>query len=443
MLKLPRFPLRQLLFGVTVVLIALLDPFGLASSTDDASASWLNRLLADQYADKGQREVVVVLIDDAYLLRHDTYWPLPYSEQSKVFKRLLAYKPSAVFVDLLYSHDHSRSVDGQAPRMESQLLANVFQRYQRQGIPLFLANTGLPRGEQGAVNVLPRFAEVGTPALVSWSGRGNQYPLAVSTPIGTLETPALGLYRHYCQRRACAPLPADAVAAAQLPDMAVQWGLHQSPLQAKVSNIVDCSLPSLADQLLQAVFWKLGNSGQSNCAYSLTLSAADLETTDPDDQALLKRLLRNKLVLVGAHIVGTGDLTLSPLHGKIPGVYAHAMALDNLINWGMGYYRATPSVAGLGSVDVLDVVELLLLALITYLKGYLAAPLFTRSLMRQQRRPLLRSLSAWALVLALLIGLSAVLWLKNFTPANVLGLLLISLTLFSARAEARSDSKAW
>lgn len=448
MLTFLRLPLRQVLFGLVVILIALLDPFGLATSTDDASANWLNRLLATQYADDGQRQVVVVMIDDAYLQRNQTYWPLPYGEQSKVFKRLLAYQPAAVFVDLLYSHDHSRTLPGQAPRLESQLLANVFARYQQQGIPLFLANTGLPRGEQGTVNALQRFTEVSTPALVTWSGHGDQYPLAEQTRLGLMETPALKLYREYCRRTACPALPVDASAASQLPDMAVQWGLYRSLEQAKVAKVGDCNLPTLSQQLLQAVFWKLGSNAQSNCVYSLTLSASDLETTDADEQALLKRLLHGKLVLVGASITGTGDITVSPLHGKIAGVYSHAMALDNLINWGMDYYRDTPSLADYGftragGVDVLDLAELALLALIAYLRGSLDAPILTRSLMHQQRRPLLRSLAAWALVLLLLLGLSAVLWLKNFTPANVLGLLLISLTLFSARIQARSASSTW
>ncbi|MEX5590936.1 CHASE2 domain-containing protein, partial [Pseudomonas urmiensis] len=87
--------------------MAILAPFGLASSSDKASAQWLNRMFASHYPSLGQQRVAVVLIDDAYLMRNNSSWPMPYGEQSKLFKRLLAYKPQAVFVDLLYSHDHS------------------------------------------------------------------------------------------------------------------------------------------------------------------------------------------------------------------------------------------------------------------------------------------------------------------------------------------------
>ncbi len=50
-------------------------------------------------------------------------------------------------------------------------------------------------------------------------------------------------------------------------------------------------------------------------------------------------LLRDRLVMVGASITSTGDLVQSPVHGLIPGVYLHAMALDNLIYKGMDYDR--------------------------------------------------------------------------------------------------------
>jgi hypothetical protein len=291
---------------------------------------------------------------------------------------------------------------------------------------------------QGGVNTLPTLAEVSTPALVSWSGFGTQYPLAVKTDIGALETPALVMYRQYCREHGCTDLPANAEAATRRPPMAVQWGLHRSPLQAQVSDVSNCTVPGLFDQLLQALFWKLGSSAQANCAYTLTLTARDLEVTDPDEQALLMQLLQGKQVLVGARIAGTGDITPSPLHGKIPGVYLHAMALDNLINWGMGYYRATPSLTELGvpfgSIDILDVIELALLGLLTYLKGTLDAPLMASSL--NGRHALrLRPLSAWTVVILLLFGLSAGLWLNNYTPANVLGLLLLSMTLFSQRIQ--------
>jgi hypothetical protein len=365
----PLFKYRRYWLAVIIVLLAILDPFGLASSSDKASAQWLNRMLASHYSNAAQQQVAVIVIDDAYLMRNATSWPMPYAEQSKLFKRLLAFKPSAVFVDLLYSHDHSFS----DPARGSELLANVFQRYQHQGIPLWLANTGLPRGEAGQANTLAPFVEVSRPALVAWEGLGDQYPLAMDTPTGLMETPAMVLYRTFCATHTCKQPPVEAQAAVHRQPIAVQWGLRLAPEQARVAKVSHCAparhflLDGVA-QLLQAVFWKLDDSAQARCPYTLTLSASDLEVSAPDDQALIAQLLHNRLVLVGAQITSTGDLVESAVHGQLPGVYLHAMALDNLINAGMDYAHEPANFPGL-PFSWLDLLELGLLALIVVLKA--------------------------------------------------------------------------
>lgn len=425
------FTWRQYLLGAIILLLALLDPFGLTSSTETASAQWLNRIFASNYSPSGQKNVVVVLIDDAYVLRNNTYWPMPYSEQSKLFKRLLAYQPAALFIDLLYSHDHSRG----DPRQGSQLLANVFSRYQYQGIPLLLANTGQARGEDGHINALPHLANVSSPALVTWSGYGDRYPLAAQTPLGALETPALQLYRHYCKVHACKGVPASAAESAQAPPMAVQWGIVLSSQQAQIADISHCTAPGVLNLLGQALFWKLGNSAQANCPYTLTLSASDLEASSTEDRALLRQLLTNKLILVGAHITSAGDLVQSPLHGKIPGIYLHAMALDNLITLGMDYDHDPSNL--LWSIDWLDLVEVALLFLIAILKT-----------LHDRRQEFLKGLPcfkegffaspypSWCALLIILFLLSLLLFALNITPANVLAILLLSLALFSDKVEA-------
>ena len=439
----PLFKHRRYWLAVLIVLLAILDPFGLASSSDKASAQWLNRMFASHYANNGQQRVAVVLIDDAYLMRNATSWPMPYGEQSKLFKRLLAFKPKAVFVDLLYSHDHSFG----DPARGSQLLANVFERYQRQGIPLWLANTGVERGEAGQANTLAPFVEVSRPGLVAWDGVDDKYPLAVNTPIGLMETPALALYRAFCGTQACPSPPVDAQTAARRQPIAVQWGLKLAPEQARIADVRHCAparhflLDGLA-QLLQAVFWKLDGSEQARCPYTLTLAASDLEVSDPDDQALVAELLRDRLVLVGANITSTGDLVESPVHGQLPGVYLHAMALDNLINAGMDYDHEPANFPGL-PFNWLDLLELGLLALIAVLKALHARRLAGQRTWSRWRRQEIWFFSSpcpsWLLVMSVLVSVSVLLSVSHITPVNVLGIVLLSLVLFSERIEAFFD----
>jgi len=439
----PLFNHRRYWLAALIVLLAILDPFGLASSSDKSSAQWLNRVFASSYPDTGQQRVAVVLVDDAYVMRNGTSWPMPYGEQSKLFKRLLAYKPKAVFVDLLYSHDHSLG----DPERGSQLLANVFERYQRQGIPLLLANTGVMRGEDGQANTLEHFAEVSQPALVVWDGVDDRYPLAADTKLGVMETPAMALYRQFCNDQPCEKLPPDAQAAARMQPMAVQWGLKLAPEQARIADIRECAAPRhfLLDavaQLFQAVFWKLDNSAQARCPYTLTLSASDLEASAPEDQALLAELLRDRLVMVGANITSTGDLVQSPVHGQIPGVYLHAMALDNLITEGMGYDHE-PASFPYFNANWLDLVELALLALIAVLKALQARRLAGHrpwSFWPKSETWFFSSpYPSWLLVMLVLIGVCVLLSWNNITPVNVLGIVLLSLVLFSERIEAFFD----
>ena len=46
-----------------------------------------------------------------------------------------------------------------------------------------------------------------------------------------------------------------------------------------------------------------------------------------------------KIVFYGASLVGARDAVQTPTHGKTPGVFLHAMALDNLLTFGAGYIR--------------------------------------------------------------------------------------------------------
>jgi hypothetical protein len=61
------------------------------------------------------------------------------------------------------------------------------------------------------------------------------------------------------------------------------------------------------------------------------------------DEAALRALLRDKAVLLGASVSGVPDWQDSPVHGRVPGVVLHAMALDNLLALGAAYTRPMPS----------------------------------------------------------------------------------------------------
>jgi hypothetical protein len=52
-------------------------------------------------------------------------------------------------------------------------------------------------------------------------------------------------------------------------------------------------------------------------------------------------LMKGKIILYGANLSGVNDLIFTPTRDILPGVYLHAMALDNLLRWGPEYKSAT------------------------------------------------------------------------------------------------------
>jgi CHASE2 domain len=70
-------------------------------------------------------------------------------------------------------------------------------------------------------------------------------------------------------------------------------------------------------------------------------------------------LLANKIVLLGASISGIPDYVVSPVHGQVPGVVLHGMALDNLLTLGTGYLADRQS-------DARQIVSVVLVALFAY-----------------------------------------------------------------------------
>lgn len=104
------------------------------------------------------------------------------------------------------------------------------------------------------------------------------------------------------------------------------------------------------------------------CRYTLWMPydrlVLGLGLTDERDYPLL---LNDTIVLVGGAMSTTNDTVPTPLHGRLPGVFYHAMATDNLVEFGAGY-RRPEDVSRFGRADVLTIpLSFILMALVLYL----------------------------------------------------------------------------
>lgn len=350
------------MFGLEVV-FRMVDPFGLHHASVRHANEMSARTLAPFYASAAQDRIAVVLIDEATLRARGMAWPPPHAYYAEMLRRILRGNPRAVYVDLLTVDERGTAAEHDAVR------ENLAAEIAASGVPVFFAQDA--PGNPGVFATVPglRFATAG------WQ-RSEGYPLSIA-PAQVIGAPedmrvacdaatavpsvALALYDAACRAPVSGgKLPAGCTEpASALQDRCaplwVLWGLNPPPPLPTGDRIEGCDpvgasgagLRHEIGQLLAMVArdFRAGFSPESfeetrqRCPFTLTVPEQRL---DRDTVSLL----RDRVVLVGANLAGMDDSVVSPVHSRLPGVYLHAMALDNLMHFGNAHPR--PAGEGLG-----------------------------------------------------------------------------------------------
>ncbi len=202
-------------------------------------------------------------------------------------------------------------------------------------------------------------------AYVRWSGCGNRYPLLLGGSTSAA-TPAFEAFRAYCRTHPMGTCPKTSPAARpedlaepedyRLP-MIVRSGAFPPSTQGFAYDPQVCQkfaerrgkekkdwvspwrkLWVSFEQATLGLFADLRNDPRAKfslpCPAVTVVPLSVLETASAED---LTELFTGKAVLIGANLSGIPDAVASQVHGQIPGVVWHAMALDNLIALGSGY----------------------------------------------------------------------------------------------------------
>lgn len=174
-------------------------------------------------------------------------------------------------------------------------------------------------------------------------------------------SPALAIYAAYClqQGEACHDPVLKALMTEPafpgtvrggLSDASVVWGSYPSALQAQLDIATmgqadSCHAGSWVGRLIDNAFVLRGpRQGQDRpCAYTVSVGYDRLINTVALDRPLMGRFLSDAVVLAGVQLKSGNDWIGNPVHGQVPGVYYHAMALDNLMERGLSGYRRTKS----------------------------------------------------------------------------------------------------
>jgi len=200
-----RFGRRPLvLLGVVIAAIAL-NPLGLTSASSRASEDIIARFLAPFY-DSDPRPITVVLFDDASLRELDLSWPAPYRVTVALLRKVLCAEPRAVFLDLLFTHEHK----GEPPGAFENLVLNLSgDRGSCRGAPIYVADMAdqvhYPVPGNSVVHERLREKPKIQRVPANWVADEGLYPLAMSTidpstwptALGGryLPSPAFALYR--------------------------------------------------------------------------------------------------------------------------------------------------------------------------------------------------------------------------------------------------------
>jgi hypothetical protein len=156
--------------------------------------------------------------------------------------------------------------------------------------------------------------------------------------------------------------------------LSIEWGFGATPEMALLQpekERRECGAGSFEDRLLafgavlmRGLFYDVVSKPGAPalyfaCPYHDTVPAAWL--FDPEMADTVDRLLRDRIVLIGADLPWLADNFETPLLGKEPGVAFHAMALDNMIENG-AEARRKPRELFYG-LDVADLIEAALIFL--------------------------------------------------------------------------------
>ena len=118
-----------------------MNPFGFSDLTQRYTQDISNLLITGPYLypQTGHDAISVALVDDTTLANMQMPWPWSYGAQARALDSLLAYKPRAVIVDILFAD----------PRKDDTLpeLIGEIGRFKAAGVPLyFVGATDLPAG---------------------------------------------------------------------------------------------------------------------------------------------------------------------------------------------------------------------------------------------------------------------------------------------------------
>lgn len=334
---------------IVAVLIAFasfqiwMNPFGFSDLVQRYSQDVSDLLITGPYfyGTEGRDNVSVALIDEDTLHQLNMPWPWKYGDHARVLDALLQYKPKAVVIDFLF-------VDSRPDDTLKDLVAEI-GRYRKAHVPLYFeGGINLPFGENP---LRPELAATGVPVIDPSvpinSGVARQYYGTArcfnQKPDGAGNCPSLALRVFHDVYGKTYPQP-------HINDMMeLVWGTRTAPENHWITRTDENGNQRQCGETMN-VFrrWYLAffntSAVKSPCPYTAQLPV-DALYLHPDDKDVVK-MATNRVIFYGGALEGAQDKLYTPVNALLPGVFVHAMAMDNLITLHGKPYQNAVSVNG-------------------------------------------------------------------------------------------------
>ena len=286
-----------------------------------------------------QPRVVVVMLNERALALRGARWPVPVQFHAQFLAELEVLKPRGIFLDFLLLDPASAA--------DTCELLRVAQRLRTERIPLYLAVTRTEDltvlespGCQDPQGVPIRAREVFIPVAVlrqvdNSDFVSRRYPFeqrsAAQAPGSGVVSAAVRMY--------CEAGPKAGACLARLTDyesadagFELAWSPDGDPFNQRWSH-EPCS-PRISP--MRAVLNEPVLPRESPCPPVATLFADALLNPELDpalglDNDTLFNITQGSFLMVGGNFRGSGDLITTPLHTLLPGIFYHAVALQNLL----------------------------------------------------------------------------------------------------------------
>ena len=374
-----------------LLILWFLDPVDVASNSARASAELFYRVVSVNYRVPTALEkagsndplddntnIAVIVINDETLRRKDVPWPPPFSVHAEVIEKVLLYNPKALFIDFGFFDDRGqKDLDALIevlsdayrkvpPGTHKACDSGILKSKECEGavwrVPVFLAGAPRSLGPRKALyqlGVIPQLQDTVTGTVSTRYSTEHELPYN-SYPLydcftGELSA-ALAMYAAYhadwittwgLDLTAC---PRDAEREERdrkggPNKLSVYWASWGDATSSRGSYECKTLPEGLFGRMFQVVWIWVRGLFQDDKTWREQFQACPPHRSYAahafltDDRPELAEFMDDRYVFYGGNFAMADDLITPPTHEPVPGVFLHAMALDNLLRFRGEYVR--------------------------------------------------------------------------------------------------------